>query len=227
VGAAAGRDATVIGANIGVVTVRGAAATTLLIGAEINGCASVAVVTRGRIGRIDASQVGVAAIVSADIGVVAIFGSRAIANSALANIGNGAEVAIVTADVIGYVDTTALWCAAISGADITVITVECDGAFALPKFADIFDGAGASIIARHGVQFVSATRNRMAVISCTNVIVIAIFSPGGQTLTAAAVVTDGARIRVVAPGLVGGMDTGPGVITDIVGARIGVVALLL
>ncbi len=226
-GAAAGRNAAVIGANIGIVAIGGTTANTLLVGTYVGGGASIVVVTRGGVGRIYTPLGGVAAVVGTDVGIVTVLGPGTITNTARAHIRNGARVAIVTAKVIGHIDAATLRGTAIVSANVAVVAVEWNGANALTQFTDVLHSAGAAVVARSAVQIMGASCNGMAVIGGTDVIVVAILGPGWHAFAATTVVAYGTRILIIAVCVVGGLNAGTGVITGIIGAGVAIVAFLL
>ena len=226
-GTAAGRDAAIVSADIGVVAIGRTTSTTLLVSANISCGACISIIAWCGVCSVHTTLVGVTAIVGAEVGIVAVLSSRTIANPSQTDVRRGTEITVVAGRVIGHIDAATFGNAAIVGADISVIAVQRHSAFALTQFAEILGRTGAAVITGHSIQLVSASGNRMAVIGCTDVVVIAILSLDRQAFAVAAMITNGARVAVIAPRIVGRVDTCPGVITTVIGARVGIIALLL
>lgn len=96
---------------------------------------------------------------------------------------------------------------------------------ALTKLARIASGTEISIVAWNRVEQVDTPRIRVAGVRRAHILIVTVQKTTLDALASLAVVTHGARITVVAIGLVGDMDTKSLLVAAIIGTRIPVVTI--
>lgn len=120
---------------------------TIAVGAKVIFGASIAVVTRSRVGGIDATRLRIAGIIGADVVVVAVECLSGQAGSIRADILYRTQAAVIARVGVVDMDTTHRDLTAIGGADIVVITIEFLAAHADAAAAHVDRGARVAIVA--------------------------------------------------------------------------------
>lgn len=171
-GAAAIRQAEVLGARISVVALQGPDNHAHSLSTVVPGGTTVVVIAGSFVGGVLAPHSGVAEVVGADIGIVAgqEFGAGS-ALARLADVSQGAKVTVITGRFIEVVHAAEIGHTTVRGAWVYVVAVEPDAAEANAVTAAFTNGAGIAVVT--GCRFVG--RDKGAITGCRG-------TGGGQTL---------------------------------------------
>jgi len=265
-------QAAIQGARIGVVAVRGSGVVALPFLAEVPGGANVAIVARGVVGLVVASQRLIAQVVGAHIAVVAVQGRAANALAFCTYVRFGAGATIVALKDVVFINAPFQRVAQLVGASVAVIAVDrcaasadAAGALAVHR-ALVFVNAGKAVVIRNQganprarvagrgqagcvyavgcgtfderVRIHHALERHLLVIAKQSavaqvpvfqlraiVVGLAIAGYGGAcALAVVALISEGARVTVVAGPLLGRKLAPAGRGTEVFGARVRVVA---
>ena len=144
--------------------------------------------------------------------------------SRLALVSDCTGVTIITLLDVGQILAAAFDGAMIVGARVLVVTVEGSGAQARPLAAMVPGGAGVAIIALRGISCMEATGVGVALVVGADIAVVAVVHPLSFATRVVAVVTDGARIAIVANCFVGCEYAALFGVTAIIGANVAIIA---
>jgi len=175
--------------------------------------------------RVQASLQQITRIVGAQVAVVAIQVAAALTRALLAHISRRARIAVAARIGVVCVRTSKGRVTSIIGADIPVVAVERGAALALPVQTVVPGSAGIAVVAQSAVGTVLAADFRIARIVRTWIAIPAIRDVHEYALSAHTMVTDGARILVVALSLVVVMDAPDLGIARVISADVAVVAV--
>src|SRR5439155_137837 len=136
--------------------------------------AGVAVVARSCVVRVDAARAGVAGVVGAGVGVVAVRRRSADAGAGGARVARCAGIAVVAGNGVVRVDAARAGVAGVVGAGVVVVAIRRGSAAAGAAGAGVVRGAGVAVVAGGGVVGVNATRARIAGVVGARVGVVAV-----------------------------------------------------
>ena len=112
----------IVGTDVTVVALQCTLAQAGSVAAEVTGGASITVVARLFVGDVDASRNGVTGIGGANVLVVAPQGPNPLAQAAGAEVGDGAEVAVVARHIVGNRDAAGARVTVVISANIAIVT---------------------------------------------------------------------------------------------------------
>jgi len=187
--------------------------------------AGIPVVTRTVTREVVATGHGVAEVGGTGVGVVTVDGPGSDAAPTHALVAGGTWVQVVARFRIIGVLAAQERVAGVVGAWIRVVAAEGNSAGALSIQALVPKGAKAAIITRCLVGSMLATGVRVAPIIKTGVVVVAIEQSAGDTFAIRTSIVEGARIVVIARSKYTRMGAASLSITEVLGARIGIVAV--
>jgi len=196
------RDARVCGALVVVIAIEGIGAGTSTIGANIIQGTLVVVVTGCGVVLVFAAGFFVAAIIGADVVVIAVRGQSTDARSLNALVNRGAGVVVVTFNLIVQMDTSQPKVTEVVGAEILVIAIEQASGHTGTSVTVVIHGARNAVIARVIVGAELAASIGEAAIRGALVAIVARQLSAAGTLSQAAEILGRADIAVVAGGLV-------------------------
>src|SRR5262249_54843653 len=166
--------AAIVGAGVAVVAVGRRAADAEPAAARVVGGAGVAIATGGGIVHVEAAGGRVAAVVGANVVVVAIEAGPTHAGPVAAGVVRGAGVVVGAGGGIGRVDTAALRVAGVVGADVAVVAVQWRSTRTNPVQAGVGGGAGVAVVTGRGVVPVDTTLGGAARLVGARVAVLAV-----------------------------------------------------
>ena len=118
------------------------------VGTDVSHGALVAIVASRRIVTVDAAEVRIAAVVSAEFIVVAIEGNRAcLAATVGTEIPDGAGIFIIARTVSGSICAARFTIATVFGADVAIIAIHCRAASAKTVGAEVVAGTSITVVA--------------------------------------------------------------------------------
>jgi len=223
--AAAGGVAAVVGADVAVVAVRGRAAHACPAAARVAGGAGVVVVARSIVVGVHAAGGGVAAVVGAEVAIVAVGRRAAHARPTAARVAGRTGVAVITRGGVVGVHAAGGGVAAVVGTDIAIVAVRRRAAHARPAAARVVSGTGVAVIARGRIVRVHAAGGGVAAVVGTDVAIVAGRRRAAHARPAAASVVGGAGITVVARDVVVDVHATSLRIANVVGTDIAVVTV--
>jgi hypothetical protein len=154
-----------------VVAIRGPPREALPIGADISRGALVAIVTKGIVMLVNATDIGVTRIIRTNILVIAIQGD-AVALARCANVVSSTGIPIITGQGVIEVQTP---CYAVTGiicARVFIVTIEHHAPHAKATVTVIVNGAQLTIITGHRIGFIDTSLGRGAAIVGTQIIIV-------------------------------------------------------
>ena len=223
--AAAVGIAAIGGASIAIIAVEGRTADAGAGGAGVAGGAGIAVVTRGAVVGIDTTGLRVAAIIGANVAVVAVGRRAADALATGADIEGGASIGVVAFHRVVDELATDPGDAGIIGAQVVIVAGQCFTAKTGSSGALVVDGTDFTVIARGGIECVNAPGLRVAGVGGTDVIVITVRWCTADALSAGTNVARGALVAVFAGCDIGVVNAANLGVTRIISAGIPVVAI--
>jgi hypothetical protein len=174
------------------------------VGTDVSHGALVAIVASRRIVTVDAAEVRIAAVVSAEFIVVAIEGNRAcLAATVGTEIPDGAGIFIIARTVSGSICAARFTIATVFGADVAIIAIHCRAASAKTVGAEVVAGTSITVVASSVGGEMEAANPRIAAVRGAGTQVVAVGGRAG-TPPRLAYIVNGASIAVIALGNVGG-----------------------
>ena len=194
--------ALVVCARVAVVAGHGPAGGTDADAAHIAGRAGVAVVAGQRVVRVDAAGLRVAAVIRAQIPIAACLGSARLAAALGAGVDQRASVAVGAGSAVGDREAPLERVAAVVCAGVAIIADHQRAALACATLAGIVLAADAAVLARLGVVRRRAASVGVAAVVGARVAVVADLGGARLANSGLAGVRCGARVAVVALGVV-------------------------
>ena len=145
-GTSAIQQAEVLGAGIIIVALERPRADADSRDTMVSSGAGIGVVAKGGVGAIVAARNGVTTVVCANIAIIAVLGSTGGTRACLADIGEGADVAVLARNCVVQVLAASVRVAAVISAKIAVVTVGRDSGQTDTFDAEVTDGAGIAIV---------------------------------------------------------------------------------
>jgi len=160
-------------AGISVVTVQGDSAIASALGALVEGGADVSVITGRVVRRVNATDVGLAGVICAPVGVVAVHRRDGLAEAVHALVVRRAGVQIIAGVTVGLMQTPQGVIAGVVGAGIVVLARVRQLSLTEPSITGVVGGARAPIITGGLIYLVGTSRVRFADVIGARVGVIA------------------------------------------------------
>jgi hypothetical protein len=224
VGTACRGIAGIYGARVVVVTPVAITSLTIPIDAHVIGRTHVAVIARLFIGRVDASQLGIAAVIGAAVVVVAYQRVSAAARLVLTDRVVRACIVVIAVTFHRGVSTSINRIACVQGTHILVPTRQDVAGNTAPVFARVVGRAHTAIFARKCVGSGNTSRLRVTAIVRARVVVPAKKAPRPDARTIRARILHRTRVVIVTRHLVDRMHATLLRFTGIARAKIGVIA---
>lgn len=191
----------------------------------IVGRAELAVVAWTAVEVVLATQGWMARIGRAIVAVITNHRRTTHARSSHTRVTRGADTAVIAWIGVVHVDAAGERVARVVRARVIVAAIQRDRSDATAVGACLVNGACIGVIARNGVVYVLTTRNRIARIGRTDIVVTAIRSGTTVARSAAARVVRRARVSIVARTAIVHMLTTRTRIAGVVGTRIQIIAI--
>jgi len=222
---AAGRFvAPICSAGVCIITVKIRTANARLVNTTIVGSAFIIVVASQDVCRIYAASLRKTRIVGAEIGIIAVHHSSADTISAITLVERRAEVLVIAADRVVNEKTPKIGVTGIVGTEVGIVADECLARDARASCTGIPYGANRTVVTGDRISRMNTANLDVAAIIRAEIVVIATDERGDYALARLAMVTGRTFGTIVAWSIVG-CELTPGLsITEVVGARIAIVA---